>query len=76
MPRARTISQRAKNKARGALWKNGRCYFRLEDLWIWLTVELGKAPANKGELMEPVNGAVGSYEHDALLTEVQVAHRD
>lgn len=32
--------------------------------------------ANKGELMEPVNGAISSYEHDSLLKEVQVANKD
>jgi hypothetical protein len=32
--------------------------------------------ANKGELMEPVNGAIGAFEHDALLKEVQIANRD
>lgn len=32
--------------------------------------------ANKGELMEPVYGAISSYEHDALLKEVQVANKD
>ena len=32
--------------------------------------------ANKGELMEPVFGAISSYEHDALLKEIQVVNRD
>ena len=32
--------------------------------------------ANKGELMEPVHGAIGAYEHDALLKEVQIANKD
>jgi len=32
--------------------------------------------ANKGELMEPVYGAISSYEHDALLKEVQVVNND
>lgn len=32
--------------------------------------------ANKGELMEPVYGAISSYEHDALLKEVQVQNKD
>lgn len=32
--------------------------------------------ANKGELMEPVYGAISSYEHDSLLKEVQVVNRD
>lgn len=32
--------------------------------------------ANKGELMEPVYGAISSYEHDALLKEVQVVNKD
>ena len=32
--------------------------------------------ANKGELMEPVFGAISSYEHDSLLKEVQVANKD
>jgi len=32
--------------------------------------------ANKGELMEPVYAAISSYEHDALLKEVQVANKD
>jgi hypothetical protein len=32
--------------------------------------------ANKGELMEPVNGAIGAFEHDSLLKEVQIANRD
>ena len=32
--------------------------------------------ANKGELMEPVNGAISSYEHDALLKEIQVVNKD
>lgn len=32
--------------------------------------------ANKGELMEPVYGAISSYEHDALLKEVQVHNKD
>lgn len=32
--------------------------------------------ANKGELMEPVHGAISSYEHDSLLKEVQVVNRD
>lgn len=32
--------------------------------------------ANKGELMEPVYGAISSYEHDLLLKEVQVASKE
>jgi len=32
--------------------------------------------ANKGELNEPVFGAISAYEHDALLKEVQVANKD
>ncbi len=32
--------------------------------------------ANKGELMEPVYGAISSYEHDALLKEVQIVNKD
>jgi hypothetical protein len=32
--------------------------------------------ANKGELMESVNGCISSYEHDALLKEVQVVNKD
>ena len=32
--------------------------------------------ANKGELMEPVYGAISSYEHDLLLKEMQVVNRD
>lgn len=32
--------------------------------------------ANKGDLMEPVYGAISSYEHDSLLKEVQVANKD
>lgn len=32
--------------------------------------------ANKGELMEPVYGAISSYEHDALLKQMQVANTD
>lgn len=32
--------------------------------------------ANKGELMEPVFGAISSYEHDSLLKEVQVVNKD
>lgn len=32
--------------------------------------------ANKGELMEPVFGAISSYEHDLLLKEAQIANRD
>lgn len=32
--------------------------------------------ANKGELMEPVYGATSSYEHDALLKEVQIHNKD
>ena len=32
--------------------------------------------ANTGELMEPVNGAISSYEHDALLKEIQVVNKD
>ena len=32
--------------------------------------------ANKGELMEPVYGAISSYEHDALLKEIQVVNKD
>lgn len=32
--------------------------------------------ANKGELSEPVYGAISSYEHDSLIKEVQVANKD
>jgi len=32
--------------------------------------------ANKGELMEPLYAAIGAYEHDALLKEVQVNNLD
>ena len=32
--------------------------------------------ANKGELMEPVYGAISSYEHDLLLKEVLVANKE
>lgn len=32
--------------------------------------------ANKGELMEPVFGAISSYEHDLLLKEVQVVSKE
>ena len=32
--------------------------------------------ANKGELTEPVYAAISSYEHDALLKEVQINHKD
>ncbi len=32
--------------------------------------------ANKGELMEPVFGAIGAYEHDALLKEMQIVNKD
>jgi hypothetical protein len=32
--------------------------------------------ANKGELGEPVYGAISSFEHDALLKEVQIANKD
>lgn len=32
--------------------------------------------ANKGELDEAVYGAISSYEHDALLKEMQIANRD
>lgn len=32
--------------------------------------------ANKGELMEPINGAISSYEHDSLLKEIQVVNKD
>lgn len=32
--------------------------------------------ANKGELMEPVFGAISSYEHDSLLKEVQVVSKE
>ena len=32
--------------------------------------------ANKGELMEPVYGAISSYEHDALLKEMQIVNKD
>lgn len=32
--------------------------------------------AHKGELMEPVYGAIGSFEHDALLKEIQVVNKD
>lgn len=31
---------------------------------------------NKGELFEAVNGAISSYEHDALLKEIQVVNKD
>jgi hypothetical protein len=32
--------------------------------------------ANKGELMEPVYGAISAYEHDSLLKEIQVVNKD
>jgi hypothetical protein len=32
--------------------------------------------ANKGELTEPVYGAISSYEHDSLLKEIQVVNKD
>ena len=32
--------------------------------------------ANKGDLMEPVYGAISSYEHDSLLKEIQVVNKD
>jgi hypothetical protein len=32
--------------------------------------------ANKGELVEPVFGAIGSFEHDALLKEIEVVNKD
>jgi hypothetical protein len=32
--------------------------------------------ANKGELMEPVFGAISSYEHDSLLKEIQIVNKD
>lgn len=32
--------------------------------------------ANKGELMEPVFGAISSYEHDSLLKEIQVVSKE
>jgi hypothetical protein len=32
--------------------------------------------ANKGELMESVYGAISSYEHDALLKEIQVVSKE
>lgn len=32
--------------------------------------------ANKGDLMEPVFGAISSYEHDSLLKEMQVVNKD
>ncbi len=32
--------------------------------------------ANKGDLMEPVNAAISSYEHDSLLKEIQVVNKD
>lgn len=32
--------------------------------------------ANKGELMEPVFGAISAYEHDALLKEMQIVNKD
>jgi endo-1,4-beta-mannosidase len=32
--------------------------------------------ANKGELMEAVYSAIGAYEHDALLKEIQVVNKD
>ncbi len=32
--------------------------------------------ANKGELNEPVYGAISSYEHDSLLKEMQVVNKD
>lgn len=32
--------------------------------------------ANKGELMEPVYGAISGYEHDSLLKEIQVVNKD
>lgn len=32
--------------------------------------------ANRGELMEPVYGAISSFEHDALLKEMQIVNKD
>jgi hypothetical protein len=32
--------------------------------------------ANKGDLTEPVHGAIGAFEHDALLKEIQVVNKD
>jgi hypothetical protein len=32
--------------------------------------------ANKGDIMEPVYGAISSYEHDLLLKEIQVVNKD
>jgi hypothetical protein len=32
--------------------------------------------ANKGELMEPVYGAISAYEHDAMLKEIQIVNKD
>jgi len=32
--------------------------------------------ANKGDIMEPVNSAISSYEHDSLLKEIQVVNKD
>jgi len=32
--------------------------------------------AHKGELMEPVYGAISSFEHDALLKEIQIVNKD
>lgn len=32
--------------------------------------------ANKGDIMESVHAAIGSYEHDLLLKEIQVVNRD
>jgi hypothetical protein len=32
--------------------------------------------ANKGELTESVYGAIGAYEHDALLKEIEVVNKD
>lgn len=32
--------------------------------------------ANKGDLMEPVFGAISAYEHDSLLKEAQIANKD
>jgi hypothetical protein len=32
--------------------------------------------AFKGEIMEPLYGAIGSFEHDALLKEIQVVNKD
>lgn len=32
--------------------------------------------ANRGELTEPVHGAISSFEHDALLKEMQIVNKD